>query len=121
MPITHIVTPANFGDLTPESTDAEIRACPEVRKDYGALLDKYPDHPVILDGLSDGRCLRWKANKVVCLMTSHESKNRVDLNQLWKDFFNQETPIEDMATVYRMMGYSLCGFIEIFGEYFSEI
>lgn len=121
MPITRIKQEARFGDLTSMSTDAEIRSCPQVREWYGALLDRYPGHPVILTGTDDARCLRWKGNTVIELMTDHENVNRVDLNKLWADFSKLDLPIEDMATVYRMMGYSLCGFLEIFGEHIEGI
>lgn len=121
MPITRIHQEARFANLTEKSTDAEIRACLQIRERYGDLLDKYPHHPVVLTGTDDARCLRWQANSVVRMMTDHESSNRVDLNKLWADFLTRGLPIEDMATVYRMMGYSLCGFLEVFSEYIEGI
>ena len=121
MPLARINTSTSFDNLTTASTDAEIRANKQIRRNYGALLDKYPDHPVVLIGTDDARCLRWKANTVVALMTDHQSTNRIDLNKLWQDFIDKQLPIEDMATVYRMMGYSLCGFQEVFGEYIDDI
>ena len=116
MVVTHIDVPAHFGDLTEKSTDAQIRACPEVREEYGRLLDHYPDHPVHIDGRGTGRSLRWKANSVVQIMGHRENGIGVDLNKLWVFFIDAKLPIEDMATVYRMMGYSLCGFLEVFGD-----
>jgi hypothetical protein len=121
MPLVRINAPFNFNGLTTESTDAEIRSNPWVRKHYGAMLDKYPDHPVVLIGTDDARCLRWKANSIIELITGHKSSNRIDLNRLWADFSDGNYPIEDMATVYRMMGYSLSGFQEVFGDYIEGI
>ena len=114
MPIANIAHKDSTENLTEKSTDKQIRANKKIRKSYGDLLDMYPDHPVVLtDGGRDrSLVLRWKSNLVVCAMID----KYVNLNDLWVDFQIGNMPVEDMATVYRMMGYSLCGFIEIFGD-----
>ena len=113
MPIANIAHMDSIGSLTSKSTDKQIRANKQVRKDYGDLLDMYPDHPVeIADFHDTRRVVRWKANSVVRVMID----KYVNLNDLWVDFQIGKMPVEDMATVYRMMGYSLCGFVEIFGD-----
>jgi len=113
MPIANISHKDSIGSLTSKSTDKQIGANKQVRKEYGDLLDMYPDHPVeIADFQDTRRIVRWKANSVVRVMID----KYVDLNDLWVDFQVGTMPVEDMATVYRMMGYSLCGFVEVFGE-----
>lgn len=112
MPILNIAHEDKFEDLTAASTDAEIRANGKVREEYGDLLDRYPNHPVVIDPRGSGRVLRWKANPVVKWLTG-----RAGINEMWEAFYGRNLPVEDLATVYRMMGYSLCGFIEVFGEH----
>jgi hypothetical protein len=113
MPIANIAHRDSIGSLTTKSTDKQIRANKQVQKDYGDLLEMYPYHPVeIADFQDTRRIVRWKANSVVRVMID----KYVNLNDLWVDFQVGKMPVEDMATVYRMMGYSLCGFVEIFGE-----
>jgi hypothetical protein len=114
MPIANISHKDSIGALTEKSTDAKIRYNKGIRRDYGKLLDRYPSHPVVIKEHADNRrVVRWKSNAVVDLMVD----KYVNLNDLWRDFYEKKLPIEDMATVYRMMGYSLCGFIEVFGEH----
>ncbi len=115
MPITRINRKHSVGKLTAQSTDAEIRADKTIRRNYGALLDRYPTHPVHMKDHGDGiLVLRWKRNIIIDRMFN---MNMMDLNRLWA-VVDQENAVEmeDMATVYRMMGYSLCGFIEVFGD-----
>ena len=71
--------------------------------------------------------LRYKTNKVV----RHLIDN-TDLNELWAHLYRnghitQDDEctkggpwLEDMKEVYRMMGYSLCGFADIFDVYEGE-
>jgi hypothetical protein len=113
MPIANIAHKDSIGNLTEKSTDKQIRANKKIRESYGDLLDMYPDHPVVIDS-GTHRVLRWKSNIIVNKLFN---MNMVDLNRLWITV-NQEdkAEIEDLATFYRMMGYSLCGFIEVFGD-----
>jgi hypothetical protein len=115
MPILNIDHKDSIGNLTEKSTDKQIRANKKIREEYGDLLDMYPDYPVELVGGVDGRrVLRWKRNIIVDRLFT---LNMVDLNRLWKTVNgNNKQEVDDMATFYRMMGYSLCGFIEVFGE-----
>lgn len=103
---------SHLGNLSESSTDEQIRRHSRIRSDYGYLLDRYPLHPVVMED----KVVRWKGNDVVRLMID----KYIDLNQLWADFYRSDLSIEDMATVYRMMGYSLCGFLEIFEEKLEE-
>ena len=117
MPFANLAHVERIGNLTLKSTDSQIRRNAEIRKEYGALLDRYPSHPVVVDGRGTGLVVRWKRNDVVVVMID----KYVDLNSLWIDFTKGNMPIEDMATVYRLMGYSLCGFIEVFGDHIEGI
>ena len=43
-------------------------------------------------------------------------RGRLDLNELWLDFHAGRFPIEDLMRFYMGLGYSLCGFGEVFGQ-----
>lgn len=117
MPLLRIDHRDSADGLTLESTDAEIRQHPKIREEYGNLLDKYPDHPVVMSTGRSGRVVRWKGNSVIELIV----ERFLDMNTLWTEVHQHDLPIEDLATLYRMMGYSLCGFVEVFGGYMEEI
>ena len=114
MPIANLAHKDSTGSLTVKSTDKQIRANKEIRKNYEDLLDMYPDHPVELKDGGSNLVLRWKRNIIIDRIFDMKM---MDLNLLWATM-NQDSneEVEDMATVYRMMGYSLCGFIEVFGD-----
>ncbi len=104
MPITHIKRPT--GRNRENWSDKRLRADPQIRKDYGDLLALYPDHP-----------LRWKRNALACWLCDRGAKSRTDLNAMAVAYYQDKAfPLEDYTRFYRDIGYSLSGFIEVFGE-----
>ena len=90
-----------------ELLDEEVpRDDPSLNEHYFDLIDG-TDHPVILD--SKG-VYRWKANPLIQWIA-----DRIDLNEMniahEKGMFSRE----DLKQFYRDMGYSLCGFADIWG------
>ena len=72
-------------------------------------------HPLVLDG----GVLRFKANPAV-----RAAADLIDLNELWARMrvaldLSQEARL-GIRAFYRDMGYSLSGYIEIFGEILDE-
>lgn len=67
-------------------------------------------------GLSKAKVTRFQTNDVVrFLLESVESGRKLNLNDLWTmqpSMFS----MEDMAQFYQMIGYSICGYAEIFGD-----
>lgn len=53
--------------------------------------------------------LRFKGNRAVRFAS-------FDLNAMWLEAQRNEWPVEEMMEFYRMLGYSLCGFSEIFTD-----
>lgn len=72
-------------------------------------------HPLVLDG----KVLRFKANPIVRLIVDMQW---VDLNQLSRMVGNMDSPEIRLGirAFYRDMGYSLCGYLDIFGEILTE-
>lgn len=94
--------------LTDASTDKQIRADFIMKKNYGDLFDKFPNHPVVLER----GVLRWKSNSLMCwLGDTYTPYNAMAIAYQRKQF-----SIEDYMKFYRDIGYSLCGFAEIFGD-----
>jgi hypothetical protein len=58
-----------------------------------------------------GPVIRFKQNCAVAWLIDNAS-----LNSLGRAYSIGNWPLEDMMQVYRMMGYSLCGFQEIFAQ-----
>jgi hypothetical protein len=80
---------------------------PKQKADYELLDDASRAHPLeVKDGV-----LRFVSNRAV-----RYAVDRIDLNDMAKEANRNEWPLEDLMTFYRMMGYSLCGFLDIFGE-----
>ena len=114
MPIANLAHKDKTGSLTAKSTDKQIRANKGIRKEYGDLLDMYPDYPVEMTDGGSNLVLRWNRNIIIDKIFNMKM---MDLNLLWATMNQQsKEEIEDLSTVYRMMGYSLCGFIEVFGD-----
>ena len=68
------------------------------------------EYTTVID--SDG-VQRFKANSIV----RHIVDRYVDLNDLWLDFNHSKNMIiEDMMLFYADMGYSVCGFLDIFNS-----
>ena len=90
-------------------TDKQLRADPQIQKDYGDVLSLYLHHPVTMrDGV-----LRWEAGKLAVWIA-----DRIDLNELAVAYQSGRYGIslKEYTKFYREMGYSLSGFIEIFGH-----
>ena len=71
------------------------------------------DHPVVT--IND--IVRFKADPVI----SRLQRCGLDLNELWKitDLSRRENRLS-LRKFYRNMGYSLCGYIDVFGEQLDE-
>lgn len=81
-------------------------------KDYRRLMDLLPPDVEIVESMSG--TYRFRADSLVRWLV--DSK-RIDLNQMCIDFQRGRFTLDDYMRFYRGLGYSLCGFIEIFGEY----
>lgn len=88
-------------------TDAELRSDPNTQINYGDILALYPDHPIVLED----NVLRWQRSPMMRWLSDN-----VDINAMWLAYHHSAFPLEDFTRFYRDMGYSLCGFIDIFGD-----
>lgn len=59
---------------------------------------------------------RWRQNGLVRWVTAEGNPNRLDLNRLWSDFHRGHATVYEMMKFYMQLGYSLCGFAEVFGQ-----
>jgi hypothetical protein len=59
----------------------------------------------------DGSVIRFRGNLPMQYVLSH-----ININDLWDEAIRNKWPIKEMMRFYRMLGYSLCGFMEVFGE-----
>jgi hypothetical protein len=92
---------------------------------YGdlAALARLFHHAIVED---DNGIWRWQVNDLIRLLvddtpfyqgpyTEHDcGRAHLDLNALWLDFQRQRFPIEQLMKFYMQMGYSLCGFLDVF-------
>lgn len=76
-----------------------------IQKEYEDFKDK-PYKYEIIDNV-----VRFKGNKIVQWLFD---LGVVDLNFIWVTFKRVDT--EALKEFYRFLGYSLCGYCEIFGE-----
>jgi hypothetical protein len=88
---------------------------PDVINEHYKLVASLSDHPIYED---DNGVYRFKRNKA--LWWAFES-GMLDLNKLWVAFVNHGFPLEDMMQIWRMLGYSLGGFEEVFAEQLDEM
>lgn len=77
----------------------------KTRKDYEDLDEISKSYPLEWDG----KVLRFKANRAVKFAV-----DQINLNDLWREAQRNDWPPEELKIFYRMMGYSLCGFMEVF-------
>lgn len=64
---------------------------------------------------------RWRSNPLVRWLLDDGNPNAVSLNNLWVDFHNGRCgTVLEMMKFYMSIGYSLCGFAEIFGQVEAE-
>lgn len=81
--------------------------CPDM-----LLLAAILEHDIVMDVQN---VMRWKENKALRLWTSNT--HTFSMNDLWKAYdFSRQDALEDMMKFYMMMGYSLSGFGEVFGQ-----
>jgi len=62
--------------------------------------------------------LRFESLPVVALLAEYYASRSEghNLNQLWLEAECNHWPVESVRILYRMMGYSLTGFVEIFAD-----
>ena len=84
---------------------------PELQEAYADLDDESKSAPLEWrDGV-----LRFKSNAAVRYALDH-----TNLSDMWIDASRNEWPREDIMSLYRQMGYSLCGFCDVFGEHMQR-
>jgi len=61
--------------------------------------------------------LRFKRNNVVRDLADQgiQLPNALDYNKIWEKFYDKEYTIEEVMELYRLIGYSIFGFWEVFG------
>lgn len=89
-------------------SNTSLRYDPDLRKWYGKLFDKYPDHPVFLD---EQDTLRWKPNRLMQWLGDREP---LPFNDMYVACDRGDFPVADLKRFYRDIGYSLSGYLEIF-------
>lgn len=77
----------------------------KTREDYEDLDEISKSYPLEWDG----NVIRFKANRAVKYAVDH-----INLNDLFKEARRNDWPEEELKMFYRMMGYSLCGFMDVF-------
>jgi hypothetical protein len=94
---------------------------PDLQEEYADLDEASKRYP--LEFTDKARSLRFKQNKAVRFAMDALCHSRVNLNHLCIAAQREGWPLEDVRMFYRMSGYSLCGFLEIFiqGDNFSEL
>lgn len=90
------------------------------------LVDKYPCykdmadlarsfvHKIVLCQEGNNGVLRWKGSQLIRYLTS--STGVIDLNNLAIDLFKKKFSLEEYMKFYMDMGYSLSGYVEVFGQ-----
>lgn len=92
----------------------------DLTRDQRELLDACgpdaADHPLVLDG----KILRFRGNAVIVYLFR---AGKLDLNQICLAMGNNEDTQHNrhnMREFYRLLGYSLCGYLDIFGDQLAE-
>ncbi len=78
----------------------------KTQETYADLDEQSKRYPIELDASG---VLRFKRNRAVVYAVDH-----CNLNDLWIEAQRNDWAESDLKALYRMMGYSLCGFLEIF-------
>ena len=79
----------------------------ELQESYADLDEESKQAPLTWrDGV-----IRFAENIAVRYAVDH-----CNLNDMWMEGIRNEWPIQDVMRLYRQMGYSLCGFMEVFTE-----
>jgi hypothetical protein len=80
-----------------------------------------------LDYKSKKYPLELSDNKPVCFKGNRSCKymfNLLDdlqIDDLWVQFYNEHWPLEDIMEFYRICGYSIQGFLEIFQPMYAKV
>jgi hypothetical protein len=91
-----------------QTEDQQLRSVPKIQEDYGDLLALYPDHPI---SRYNG-AVRWVSNPLMRWIGHHG----MIMNDMAVAYQHGIFSLDDYTKFYRDIGYSLSGFIEIFGE-----
>jgi hypothetical protein len=83
----------------------KLRTIAAIKKNYADV--PLNGHPVILD--AEGT-LRFKPNLALVWVREHSA---VNMNDIWDACAAGRFPAEDLVQFYRDIGYSLCGFVEV--------
>lgn len=88
-------------------TDAEIRYDSHMQEEYGDLLAWFPDHPVkYYNG-----AVRWVHSPLMRWIS-----DQAILNDMCVAAQQEVFGLDEYMKFYRDIGYSLSGFVEVFGE-----
>lgn len=94
----------------------------DLQETYADLDEESKRYP--LEFTDQCRVLRFKRNKAVGFAMDVLCCARdLNLNSLCIAAQRERWPLEDLRMFYRMSGYSLCGFLEVFvdGDNFSDL
>lgn len=89
--------------------DFKLRADPKIQKDYGDLLGLFPNHPI---SRYNG-AVRWVADPLMRWIANRDML----LNDMCIAYQRGAFPLQNYAKFYRDLGYSLCGYIDVMGDY----
>lgn len=81
---------------------------PVLREHYADILVAFPNAVICLDG---GGVLRFRQSALARWIGNH-----ISLNEMVIDCQRGEFPIEELIQFYMDMGYSLSGFVDVFGD-----
>jgi len=92
---------------------------PVLVEHYKDILQLFPQAEIIRD---KDETLRFRRNKVIdyVVQCSHDIP-LIDLNQIGRLYHSGLFSVHDVMEYYMLMGYSLCGFEEVFGNEMDEM
>lgn len=85
---------------------------PIIVEHYADLMKTQPNHAVVIE--DDDGTYRFQGDPLIRDLVTTK---RVDLNQMCIDFQRGLLPLESYMAFYRGLGYSLSGFVEVFGDH----
>jgi len=81
---------------------------PLLLEEYHYMVEHCPDHDIIED---ESGTYRWKPIEI-----SRWLADTVNLDDMWKAYQQGAFTTEQFQLFYRQMGYSLCGYDEVWGD-----
>lgn len=72
-----------------------------------------PDRPIIKD---ESGVERFQRNRIVCLLLTLARTNKVDINELWRWYYDGLFSKEEMQEFYQLIGYSTCSYEEVWED-----